>query len=348
MINVGLVGIGFMGMIHYLAYERAKGARVRAIVSRDEKKLSGDWRGIQGNFGPPGTRMDLKGVAGYRELDELLADPKIDLVDICLPPAMHADAAVAALRAGKHVFCEKPISVSMADARRMTRAAEQSGKQLLIGHVLPYFAEYNFARQAVARGKYGKLLGGHFKRVISDPLWIPNFYDATQVGGPLVDLHIHDAHFIRMLCGQPRELFSQGRMRGDVVEYATTQFVFDDPSLSVSAASGIIRQQGRAFTHAYEIHLEKATLLFDFAVIDGKPVVAMPVTVLTDKGKVERPDLGSADPIDAFAEEIREVVRAVSKGQPSELLDGQLAQDALALCHNQTESVRKRKPVKVN
>ena len=59
MIRIGIVGIGFMGMIHYLAARKLQGARVEAICSRDEKKLAGDWRSIQGNFGPRGEQMDL-------------------------------------------------------------------------------------------------------------------------------------------------------------------------------------------------------------------------------------------------------------------------------------------------
>ena len=76
-----------MGMIHYLAYQRAAGAKVAAICTRDEKKLRGDWRGIKGNFGPPGQMMDLGGIAKYARLEEMLADPGVDVVDICLPPA---------------------------------------------------------------------------------------------------------------------------------------------------------------------------------------------------------------------------------------------------------------------
>src|SRR5207248_1549506 len=121
MINVGIVGIGFMGLIHYLAYQRVRGAKVAAVVSRNAKKRAGDWRGIKGNFGPEGTQVDLTGVRGYVELDELLADPKIDLVDICLPPAFHAAAAVAALKAGKHVIVEKPIGLTTAEADRMVQ-----------------------------------------------------------------------------------------------------------------------------------------------------------------------------------------------------------------------------------
>src|SRR5271163_2230948 len=123
MLRVGIVGIGFMGMTHYLAYRKAKGAKVVAICSRDPKKRAGDWRGIQGNFGPPGEVMDLKGIRAYERLDDVLADPTIDVVDLCLPPGDHAQATIATLKAGKHVLCEKPIALTAADGRRMLAAA---------------------------------------------------------------------------------------------------------------------------------------------------------------------------------------------------------------------------------
>ncbi len=135
---------------------------------------------------------------------------------------------MAAFKAGKHVLCEKPIALTTADAQRMVKAATASGKQLLIGHVLPFFPEYAFAREAIVSGRYGKLLGGHFKRIISDPQWLKDFFNPQKVGGPVIDLHIHDAHFIRLVCGMPKGVFSRGRMRGDVVEYVDTQFLFDD------------------------------------------------------------------------------------------------------------------------
>ncbi len=385
MVRIGIAGIGFMGMIHYLAYQRAGGAKVVALCTRDQKKLRGDWRDIKGNFGPPGQMMDLAGMAKYAEVREMLSDPGIDVVDLCLPPAMHAEATLAALTAGKHVFCEKPIAVSAEDADRMVRAAKSAGRQLLIGHVLPFFPEYDFALRTVQSGQYGRMLGGHFKRIISDPKWLADFYDPQKVGGPVVDLHIHDAHFIRVLCGMPQAVFSTGRTRvagsavagaerrprlvapkdsaaappqapasqapGDavtgVVDFLNTQFLFADPQISVTAASGVTYQQGRAFTHAFEIYLEQATLLFDFAVIDGQGVVAMPLTVLTADDRVLRPELGSGDPVDGFVREINEVTRAIESRQPSPLLDGNLARDALLLCHRQSESVHARQVLPV-
>ncbi len=340
MAQVGIAGIGFMGMVHYLTYQKITGLDVAAISELRKERLEGDWTGIKGNFGPTGTRMDLSGIAKYERAEQLLADPNVELVDICLPPAAHADLAVQALGAGKHVFCEKPMALTVADTERMVAAAEQSGRLLMIGHVLAVFPEFQFVHQAAVDGRYGRLLGGHFKRVISDPQWLENFYDPNVIGGPMLDLHIHDAHYIRLLFGMPRALASRGRMRGEVVEYFSTQFEFDDPSLVVTATSGVINQQGRAFTHGFEVHFERATVLMDFAVIGDQPEMAMPCTVLTEDGRVERPELGSGDPMDAFVLELNAVDEAVRTGQPSAFLKADLARDAIVICQKQTESVK--------
>ena len=346
MIRVGIAGIGFMGMIHYLAYRKIRGVKVTALCEQDAMRLAGDWRTIKGNFGPQGEMMDLSGVARYADLDEMIADSTLDAIDCCLPPSWHAKVAIAALKAGKHVFCEKPIALQPADANRMVRAAQQSGKLLLIGHVLPFFPEYRFAYQAITGGKYGHLLGGHFKRVISDPTWLPDFYNPRKVGGPMLDLHVHDAHFIRLACGMPKAVHSAGTMRGDVVERFTTQFLYDPPRM-VTATSGVINQQGRPFTHAYEIYLEGATLFFDYMALPKVGDAVTPLTVLLSNGKVERPKLGSGDPVDAFVAELTEVVRAIRVNKPSPLLAGELARDALVLCQKQTESVLRGRAVKV-
>ena len=346
MIRVGIAGIGFMGMIHYVAYERLRGARVTAIATRDRKRRSGDWRGIQGNFGPPGQRMDLSKVAQYASLNELLDDDSVDLVDLCLPPSLHAPAAIAALRAGKHVVCEKPIALTPGDARRMVAAADGAGRQLYVAHVLPYFAEYQYVQRTVQSGKYGKMVGGRFQRIISDPTWLKDFYDPRATGGPIVDLHIHDAHFVRMLCGMPRAVFASGRERGEVVQFMESQWLYDDGP-TIAMTSGVIAQQGRAFTHGFEIHLERATLLFSSAVIGGEPQVQQPLTVLTPKGRVEQPKLKGGDPVDAFVAELRDVCRAAAEHKASSILGSELARDALTLCHKSSESVRRGRLVKI-
>jgi predicted dehydrogenase len=340
MIRVGLVGIGFMGWIHWLAYQRLGGAKVTAISTRNPQRLAGDWRGIQGNFGPPGEQVDLSGVAAYANLEDLLNDPQIDLVDLTLPPAQHADATVRALEAGKHVFCEKPMALKLADCERMVAAAKKADHLLMIGHVLPFFPEYDWARNVIQNGEYGAVRGGAFRRVISDPTWLTNYRSPEHVGGPMLDLHVHDAHFIRLLFGMPREVTTCGRKRNGLPEFWHSQFRFDNPDLVVEATSGTIGQQGRPFTHAFEIHLEKATLLFDFAVIGGAGRYLCEPTLLDSNGNVEKPTLAGGDPVDAFVAELREVTTSVRDGKASDILGATLAQDAMRLCEAQAESLR--------
>lgn len=348
MIRVGIAGIGFMGWIHWLAYQKVRGVQVAAVASRDERKLAGDWRDIKGNFGPPGEQVDLSRVKKYRALDEMLDDDSLDVIDLCLPPHLHAGAAIKALSAGKHVFVEKPMALTVAECKKMVAAAEKAGRQLFVAHVLPFLPEYVYARKLIDSGKYGRPIGGTFKRVISDPLWLKDFYDPARVGGPLLDLHVHDAHFIRLVFGMPTAVASQGRMRGDVVEYCNSLFQFADPSLAVSATTGVLNQQGRPFTHGYELHLEKATLHFEVGFYTDGVTDNMPLKVLLPKGKIERPKLGEGDPmLAAFEQEIKEVAACVRRNEPSALLGAELARDAIVLCHKQAEAVRRRATVKV-
>jgi predicted dehydrogenase len=345
LIRVGIVGIGFMGWIHWLAYQRLGGVRVTAVNTRNPQRLAGDWRGIQGNFGPPGEQVDMTGVSAYADLEKLLADPHVDLVDITLPNSLHAGVAIRALQAGKHVLCEKPMALSLADCERMVAAAKEASRLLMIGHVLPFFPEYDWALKVIRGGEYGRLRGGAFRRVISDPTWIKDFWSPTLIGGPMLDLHIHDAHFIRLLFGVPHEVTTTGRTRDGLAEFWHSQFRFADPKLVVEATSGTIDQQGRPFEHGFEIHLEKATLAFDFAVIGGAASYLCKPMLLDSSGGVQHPELPGGDPVDAFVNELRDVTRAVADGKASDTLGAILAQDAIRLCEKQSESLQRGGPV---
>jgi predicted dehydrogenase len=332
MLRIGIHGLGFMGMMHYLAYQKLSGVKVTAICETLPERRKGDWTKIKGNFGPQGTQMDLTSIAAYAKSGDLFADSNVDLIDICLPPNVHAETAIAALQAGKHVFSEKPIALTLADADAMLAAADKNKKMFMVGHVLPFFPSYAFVYESVLTNRYGKLLGGHFDRVISDPVWLKDFYNMSTVGGPLLDLHIHDAHFIRLLFGMPKRVQSVGRQRNGVPEYFNTQFLFDDPALVVTSTSGCIFQQGRPFMARSEVHFEKATL-----VLDGGGT-----TILTEDGKSLPAELPVLDEVGVFANELKEATDSVSMNQISPILGGTLARDALALALKEMESIQKR------
>lgn len=340
MIRIGIVSLGFMGMIHYLAAQKLKGARVAAICSRDPQKLAGDWRSIRGNFGPAGTRMDLGKVKKYPDLDEMLADPDIDLIDVCNPTHLHAPTARAALRAGKHVLVEKAIALDPKEADAMLKEAEKADKLLMVAHVLPFFPEFAFAAETVRGGRYGQLLGAHFKRVISRPDWSADIGDASKTGGPAIDLHIHDTHYIGLVCGIPERVFSSGVVENGAVQYLTTQYLYGAGGPCVSCSSGAVAQKGRMFVHGFEIYLEKATLVYESGVT--------PLTVLTADGKAKQPKLkGGAEATSAFTAEIQAAIHGVVTDQEPDLLSGQLARDALALCFKECQSVRTGRPVAI-
>jgi predicted dehydrogenase len=329
-----------MGMIHYLAARGLRDARVVAVCSRDPKKLAGDWRSIRGNFGPQGEVMDLSALKKYDRLDALLADPDVDLIDVCNPTHLHPETALRALNAGKHVLVEKAIALDPADADAMVAAATKAGKLLMVAHVLPFFPEFAYAAEAIRSSRWGKVLGGHFKRVISRPEWSAEIGDAAKTGGPAVDLHIHDTHFIGLVCGVPRRVFSSGIVEKGAVSYLTTQYLYGPGGPDISCSSGALAQKGREFVHGYEIYLEKATLVYESG--------TCPLTVLTADGKAEQPKLaGGGEATTAFTAELQAAVDGVRAGREPDLLSGKLARDALVLCHKECESVKKGEVVTV-
>lgn len=346
MTRAAIVGIGFMGWIHYLAYLRSAEIELVGFASRDADKRAGDWSGIQGNFGPPGEQIDISKLTTYGSLEEVLCDDRVDLVDLCTPPHMHTPQVLACLAAGKHVFCEKPLALNANDALRMVRAAQEANRLLLVGHVLPFMSEFKFLTAAAEDRRWGELLGVHLLRTIGPVDWNPDFYDPDRVGGPLVDLHVHDTHLIRLLFGMPKSVDSRGRLHLGVPQYFETLFGFEDAERVVSARGGVIGQHGRPFTHGFEAHFEDATVQFQFAGFSDNAEL-MPLKVLCADGSIQRPALGSGDPVDAFVAEIDAAAAAVGRGIVCDALRGELAADALVLCQAIDQSVRSGRRVMV-
>jgi predicted dehydrogenase len=348
MIRIGIIGIGFMGMTHFEAARKLKGARVTGIATRNPKKLAGDWTSIQGNFGPRGGRVDLSKVKKFADYEALLADPDIDLVDICLPIDQHEKVVLASLAAGKHTIVEKAIALETKSADRMVAAAAKARRLFMVAHVLPFFPEFKFAAECIQSGKYGRLRSAHFRRVISKPDWSADMADIKKTGGPGIDLHIHDTHFIGLTCGVPKAVFSRGILEKGFMQYASTQYLYDDAEKTVSCISGGISAPGLAFAHGYEINFERATLLYDFNTLGSKPVLNRPLTLLTADGKVTYPKLkGGTEWCAAFTSELQAAVDGIEAGKEPALLSGTLARDALKLCHLEAKSIATGKAVAV-
>ena len=330
MVNIGIVGVGFMGVTHFKAVDKVKGGKVTAICTRDAKKLRGDWRKVQGNFGGSGGVQDLKGVAAYGDINELLANPKVDLVDICLPTNMHVEWTLKALAAGKHVFLEKPIALTVKDADKLIAAAKRHKRRFMVAHVLRYFPEFALIKRIVDSKECGPVLAAHFKRIISRPAWwAPK--DLQRTGGPAIDLHIHDADFVQYLFGLPKAVSSGGYVgRGGTVEYINTHYHYGGKSKAISAEGGWLAQSGCPFEHGYDVYFEEGTLKYNSSW--GQPPV-----LLTKDGNTRKPKLPGKD---AFVGELQEAVDSVRGGKDSKILGGQSARNSLMICLKEIQAVK--------
>ncbi len=358
MVRIGIVGIGFMGWAHFsgamkftdagrITGSKLKGGTVTTICARSPEKLIGDWTSIQGNFGPRGAKLDLTKIVAFDDYRKMFASPDIDLIDICMPNDKHEELAIAAMNAGKDVLIEKPIAIDPKAADRMVEVARKTGRKLMVAQVLPFFPEFKFAAETIASGKYGKLRAAHFRRVISSPKWSSDMSDFRKLGGWGIDLHIHDNHFISLICGVPQQVFSRGIVQDGFVNHVHTQYMYDDPALAVSAVSGGIAAEGLAFSAGFEIYLEQATLLYSAGTLGGEWIQDRPLTVVS-KGKVTQPKLkGGTEWCSAFTSELQVAVDAVKSRETPRLLSAELARDALNVCYAEAKSIQTNKPVKV-
>ncbi|WP_425414538.1 Gfo/Idh/MocA family protein [Paenibacillus pinihumi] len=131
--------------------------------------------------------------AVYENYRELLKDPSIEVVHICTPNDSHAEITIAALEAGKHVMCEKPMAKTAADARRMLEAAKRTGKKLSIGYQNRFRADSRYLKDACAAGELGEVYfaKAHAIRRRAVPTWGVFLDEEKQGGGPLIDIGTH-------------------------------------------------------------------------------------------------------------------------------------------------------------
>ncbi len=136
------------------------------------------------------------GVAGarvYEDYKELLEKEKPDVVHVCTPNRAHCEISVAALEAGCHVMCEKPMAINEADARKMLEAAKRTGKKLTIGYQNRYRADSQFLKEECEKGTFGEIYyaKAHAIRRRAVPTWGVFLNEYEQGGGPLVDIGTH-------------------------------------------------------------------------------------------------------------------------------------------------------------
>jgi predicted dehydrogenase len=202
-VKIGLVGLGFMGVTHLGAYAKIPGTEVTAISCRDPKTLEGDFSNSGGNLEREPQTFDLTAAKKYTVWRELIRDPNVEVVDICLPTDLHVTVAVEALSAGKHVLCEKPMAMTTEGCERMAAAAAQYKRTLMVAQVLRFWPEYMALERFVREKEYGAVRAVTLTRRCGVPDWSGWLLDEKRSGGAIVDLLIHDIDQALLLFGEP-------------------------------------------------------------------------------------------------------------------------------------------------
>jgi predicted dehydrogenase len=315
--KIGVLGLGFMGSTHTQAIQRIAGAELAAVMDADEKRLSGDLSGIQGNLGGPGQKLDFTNVARYRSVDDILADTSVDAVDICLPTHLHAPMAIQALQAGKHVLVEKPMALSGSDADRMAAEAEGSGRVLMVAHVLRFFEAYRELTNWVKSGRLGAIRSCLFRRRTAVPTWGPWEFDRSKSGGGVYDLLIHDVDMALSLFGVPAAISATGHEdMANGIDMITSEFHY--PEIGSVTISGGWHHVGQyPFSMEFTVVAQNAVVEYSSA---GRPA-----TVYWASGTSETLPAAGIDAYQAEIEHFVECCRSGAKPQAGAPEDSALA-----------------------
>jgi len=199
-IRFAVVGLG-MGRSHCADIRDARGAELVAVCDTEPERL----RKGMADFG----------VRGTERFEEILADPEIDVVNICTPSGMHSDMTCQALRAGKHVICEKPPDVTVAKVDAMIAAQKETGRKLQIIFQSRFEPLNRRIKQTIADGRLGRLVGVHgavhWYRAQSyfdcPGMWKGTW--AMDGGGSLSNQGVHTVDLIQWLCGPVAEVYGK-------------------------------------------------------------------------------------------------------------------------------------------
>ena len=186
-----------MGTTHARAYAKIPGLTIAAVSSRRLDKAEK----LANEFGARATTDDRS----------IIEDPSIEAISNTLPTHLHGEATIAALKAGKHVLLEKPLALTAADCDGMIATAKETGRTLIVAHVLRFWGEYVSLVELVHSGSLGAPISAVAARLSQLPAWADWFLDPAWSGGAVLDLCIHDFDALNWLFGAPKSVYARGK-----------------------------------------------------------------------------------------------------------------------------------------
>ena len=197
--KVAIIGAGDMGKVHAAAWA-SRGIEVAAICDVDEKRSS--------------RLAEEVGAQAYPDFHQALERSDIDAISVCVPVSMHADVSCLALDRGKHVLCEKPIALTLADADRMIEASRRNNRFLSISYQYRRFEYVSEIRERFRRGDFGSPIFASFTDIkeVRPKLAM---HRRSLNGGPIVDAAGHYFDLMRYITGsEPKSVSARGFVFG--------------------------------------------------------------------------------------------------------------------------------------
>jgi predicted dehydrogenase len=310
MVRVAVLGAGFMGGTHARAYTTMPDVEVAAIYAPSA-----------------GRGAPLAEEIGSRwtdDLDAVLAAATIEAVDICLPTPEHRPVTEAALAAGKHVLLEKPIALSLEDARALVGAEKETDRVFMIAHVLRFWPEYVEIARRVASGELGAPRSGLASRRQPFPAWSALFSRSDLTGGAVIDMMIHDYDALNWIFGEPRAVTARGERNPRSGGYDQVQVLIDyDDGRSALVDGGMMMPESYPFSSRLEVLCDRGAMEYAFRAGGRSVEMGAGVNELTlfpDEGEALRLSPAQGDPYAAecayFIDTIREG-RAADRATPA-------------------------------
>lgn len=198
MLNVAMIGSGYIGDCHISAYQALDRELVRLVAIVDANPASGM------------RAAEKAGCYYYETLEQAVEHCPVDIVDICVPTFLHEMFTLKAAALGKHVLCEKPVTLSLESFDRMYGACKAAGVRFMTGQIVRFTPEYREFARHIQDGQLGKIHMLSEKRLCQHPAWTTWHRDPQKSGGGLFDLNTHDIDYIYSLFGIPQSVFAVG------------------------------------------------------------------------------------------------------------------------------------------
>jgi len=261
LMKLGLLGYGFMGGAHLAAMQRIAGVEVKAVSSRTRPSADGPSRG----------NMDLQAVPlpdtveWHADWRSIIEDSEIDIVDVCLPTDLHREVVLAAFAAGKHVLCEKPMALNIADCDELVAAAKASGRVFMVGQVLRFMYPYRYAAKFLQEVGRSNIVRCVLRRSTGYPQWGNWLIQEERSGGAILDLLSHDLDLALSLFGNPRSLSANSLGPVDTMR-GTLRY---DDGFEVEVEGGWFPPEA-PFSASFEIQTKSTLLTFRDNVLSRK------------------------------------------------------------------------------